>query len=95
MEVQNPSSLPYLNMTLMSWTEVVEGKQRQREQGIRREWLSWAAGAADASNILDAPQRGLSERGISITETSMADTLENLRAGKWSAVEVPSAICEQ
>ena len=82
-----------------SWQDVAEKKRQQTWNRIRKEWLlpKEKTPPEEVRNVLSIPRESniLTEREIMITETGMADTLQNLRTGKWTSKEVTEAICKR
>ena len=81
------------------WSEIAAAKRQGAFNKIPEKWRLPNEMAAHESqrNVLDVPRNSgiLTEREIMITETEMADALQNLHSGKWSAHEVTEAICKR
>ena len=82
-----------------SWSQIGEEKQKANLNKIPKDWLLSKDKAPPKSqrNVISVPRTSglLSEKELMITETCMADALQNLRSGRWSSVEVTEAICKR
>jgi amidase len=82
-----------------SWSDIAAQKRKSAISKIPRDWLLPKDKIPPESerNVLSIPRTSeiLTEREILITETSMADTLQHLRSGKWTSKEVAMAICKR
>lgn len=86
-------------MAQQPWQKLAENKRKQTFNKIPNEWQipKHKLPSDDIRNVLAAPRESgiLTEREIMITEKGMADTLHNLRTGKWTSREVTEAICKR
>lgn len=82
-----------------SWSDIAAKKRTATFDKIPRDWLLREDQVPKESerNVLHIPKSSgiLTEREITITETSMADALQQLRSGKWTSKEVTEAICKR
>jgi len=82
-----------------TWSDIATKKQKATFDKIPKDWLLPKDKVPTDSerNVLQVPKESkiLTEREVMITETSMADALQQLRSGKWSSVEVTKAICKR
>jgi len=82
-----------------SWSDIAAQKRKSAIAKIPRDWIlpKDKFPLESERNVLSIPRTCaiLTEREIMITETSMADTLQHLRSGKWTSKEVTIAICKR
>jgi len=81
------------------WPEIAATKRKATLDKIPEKWLLPKDKVPPESqrNVIDVPRNSgvLTEREIIITEAGMADALQNLHSGKWTAKEVTEAICKR
>ena len=82
-----------------SWSDIAARKRKSTLDRIPKDWLLPKDKLPDESerNVLHIPKTSdiLSDKEVTITETSMADALQHLRSGKWTSKEVTEAICKR
>jgi len=82
-----------------TWSDIAAKKQKATFDKIPKDWLlpKDKIPPECERNVLHVPKTSdiLTERELMITETSMADALQQLRSGKWTAEEVTEAICKR
>jgi len=93
-------STPYPQTKMSTeWSEIAAAKRQATFDKIPEKWRLPKDKVPPESqrNVIDVPRNSgvLSEREIMITETGMADALQNLHSGKWTAKEVTEAICKR
>jgi amidase len=82
-----------------SWSDIAAKKRQSTNDKIPKKWLipKDKFPSEAERNVLSVPRDCgiLNEREVLITETSMADALQHLHSGKWTAKEVTVAICKR
>jgi amidase len=82
-----------------SWADIAAKKRKSTNDKIPKTWLipKDKFPPETQRNVLAVPRECdiLTEREVMITETGMADALQYLRSGKWTAKEVAMAICKR
>jgi amidase len=82
-----------------SWLDIAAKKRKATFDKIPPKWIIPKHKLPDDSerNVLAVAAKCdiLTERDVLITETGMADVLQNLRHGEWTAREVAEAICKR
>ena len=82
-----------------SWSDIAAKKRKATFDKIPQKWIIPKNMLPDDNerNVLAVATNCdiLTEREILITETGMADVLQNLRRGEWTAREVTEAICKR
>ena len=82
-----------------SWSDIAATKRKSTHNKIPSKWIIPSSKFPDQTqrNVLAEVSKCeiLTEREILITETGMADVLQYLRSGKWTAREVTEAICKR
>jgi amidase len=83
----------------LSWSDIAAKKRKTTFDKIPKQWILSRDKVPSESerNVLLVPRTSgiLSEKEMTITESSMADVLQRLRSGKWTSEEVTEAICKR
>lgn len=86
-------------MSPSNWADIAANKRKASANKIPKDWLlpKDKIPADSERNVCSIPKESgiLTEKEVMITETSMADTLQCLRSGKWTSTEVTLAICKR
>jgi amidase len=79
----------------MTWEETAKAEKARLEASIPAEWRVKVPEDNDSSMTLARDSGLLSEEELQITESSAADLVKNLAAGKLTSVAVTTAFCKR
>ena len=76
----------------LGWKEIGARKQKELQDKIPQEWKIKTP-PADMYNVIEYGLSHLSNGERQIVEGTATEAIENLRSGKWTSVQVTSAVC--